>query len=162
MTFEHRSIDNFAVVNAITLDSSGNPVSVLANVASTAAPLGRYRAHRLATRPEEHIHHQLRSNVNHLQNVGVGGTTLAEAGYDSARYDHNLHVTNVTTVSPKLMHEARLSIEWDGETDTPVSTAPQLQVAGAFTGGGSTVGPQQCTRSTSSTTTMPSSTPKTI
>ena len=143
MTLEHRSIDNFAVVNAITLDSSGNPVSVLANVATPQRLwVGTARVD-WQLGPKNTFITSYGANVNHLQNVGVGGTTLAQAGYDSARYDHNLHVTNVTTVSPKLMHEARLSIEWDGENDTPVSTAPQLQVAGAFTGGGSTVGPQQ-------------------
>jgi len=41
------------------------------------------------------------------------------------------------------MHEARLSLKWDGETDNPISTAPQLQVAGAFTSGGATLGPQR-------------------
>ncbi len=41
------------------------------------------------------------------------------------------------------MHEARVSLRWDGETDTPISTAPQVQVAGAFTGGGATLGPQR-------------------
>jgi hypothetical protein len=41
------------------------------------------------------------------------------------------------------MHEARLSLRWDGETDNPVSTAPKLQVAGAFTSGGATLGPQR-------------------
>ncbi len=34
LTLEHRSIDNFAVVNAFTLDSTGNLVNVTANVAT--------------------------------------------------------------------------------------------------------------------------------
>ena len=41
------------------------------------------------------------------------------------------------------MHEARLSFRWNGYNDTPASTAPQVQVAGAFTGGGATLGAQQ-------------------
>jgi hypothetical protein len=51
-----------------------------------------------------------------------------------------LRFTDVTTVSSHLMHEARLSLRWDGETDEPNSTATQVQVAGAFTGGGSNLG----------------------
>ncbi len=76
----------------------------------------------------------------HQENVGAGGTTLAEAAYDSEAYDHNLHLTDVTTISPKLMHEARLGIEFDGKDQTPNSLNPQLQVVGAFTSGGSTSG----------------------
>ena len=41
------------------------------------------------------------------------------------------------------MHEARVSFRWLGNLSSPVSTAPQVQVAGAFTGGGATLGPQQ-------------------
>ncbi len=83
------------------------------------------------------------ANVNDLRNVSVGGTNLAETGYNSSQYEHILRLTDVTTVSPHLMHEARAQFRWDGETDTPVSTAPQVQVAGAFTGGGSTLGNQR-------------------
>jgi Carboxypeptidase regulatory-like domain len=142
VTLEHRSIDNYAAVNAITLDSSGNPVNILANVPTPQRRwIGTSRVDWQLGSKNTFIA-TFGANVNHLQNVGVGGTSLAESGYDSDGYDHNLHITNVTTVSAKLMHEARASVEWDGETDSPISTAPQLQVAGAFTGGGATLGPQ--------------------
>ena len=36
-----------------------------------------------------------------------------------------------------------LSFRWDGETDVPNSTAAQVNVAGAFTGGGATIGQQR-------------------
>jgi hypothetical protein len=48
----------------------------------------------------------------------------------------------VTTVSAKMMHEARFSMRWGGDFYYPRSTAPQVQVAGGFTGGGSTYGAQ--------------------
>ena len=83
------------------------------------------------------------ANVNHLQNLGVGGTSVAETGYDSQTYEHMFRLSDVTTGSARFMHEARLSLRWDGSTDTPQSTAPQVQVAGAFTGGGAAIGPQQ-------------------
>ncbi|MBS1800086.1 MAG: TonB-dependent receptor [Acidobacteria bacterium] len=143
MTLEHRSIDNFAVVNAITLDANGNQTRTVANVATpqrlwigTAKvdwQLGAKNTFIASYSP----------NVNHLRNVGVGGTSLPEAGYDSQQYEHVLRFSDVTTISAHLMHEARLSLKWDGETDNPTATAPALQVAGAFTGGGATLGPQR-------------------
>jgi hypothetical protein len=54
-----------------------------------------------------------------------------------------LRVSDITTASAHLMHEARLSLKWDGETDNPNSSAAQVQVAGAFTGGGATLGAQR-------------------
>ena len=39
-------------------------------------------------------------------------------------------------MSPRLVHEARASLTWKTQTDAPNSTAAQIEVAGAFTGGG--------------------------
>jgi Carboxypeptidase regulatory-like domain len=143
LTLEHRSIDNFAVVNAVTLDSAGNEVNTIANVPTPQRLwLGTARLDWQLGAKNTFIT-SYSANVNHLVNVGVGGASLAETGYDSQRYEHMFRVSDVTTASAHLMHEARLSLRWDGETDTPVSTAPQVQVAGAFTGGGATLGPQQ-------------------
>ncbi|HUZ95189.1 MAG TPA: TonB-dependent receptor [Edaphobacter sp.] len=143
LTLEHRTIDDFAVVNAITLDDQGNQQSTIANVAASqqlwlaTARLG-WQLNEKNTFTASY-----NANVNHSQNVGVGGTSLSETGYSSGTYDHTLRLLNVTTVSPKMMHEARVAFDWTGETDVPTSTAPQVQVAGAFTSGGASIGQQR-------------------
>lgn len=143
LALEHRSIDEFAVVNAITLDSAGSQVSTVANVpvpqllwigsARVDAQLG----------PKNIAFVSYSANVNHLANVGAGGTSLLETGYDSERYDHILRFSDTTTISPSLLHESRVSIDFRGEMDTPNSSAPQVEVSGAFTGGGANIGPQR-------------------
>ena len=54
--------------------------------------------------------------------------------------------TDITLLSAHLMHEARLQLRWDGSTESPNSTAPQIQVAGAFVSGGATGGNQRVAR----------------
>ncbi|HEY4356228.1 MAG TPA: TonB-dependent receptor [Acidobacteriaceae bacterium] len=143
LTMEHRLIDNFAVVNAITLDSAGNAVSTVGNVATPQRLwLGTLRFDWQLT-PKNTFIATYDLNRNHLSNVGVGGTSLAETGYDSQQFSHTLRLTNITTASAQLMHEARLEMDWNGEDDIPASSAAQIQVAGAFTGGGATVGRQK-------------------
>ncbi len=143
LTLEHRRIDNFAVVDAITLDGAGNTVATTANVATPQRLwLGTARLDWQLGAKNTLIA-SYSANVNHLVNVGVGGTALAETGYDSEKYEHMFRLSNITTASVHLMHEARLSLRWDGENDAPVSSSPQVQVAGAFTGGGATLGAQQ-------------------
>jgi Carboxypeptidase regulatory-like domain len=141
LTLEHRSIDNFAVVNAVTsLDASGNPVYTVANVPTPQRLwIGMARTDWQLGAKDTFIA-SYSANNNHLENVGVGGTALAETGYESDRYDNFLRLTNITTISAKLMHETRVGIEFDGETDIANSIAPQIQVAGAFTGGGASIG----------------------
>jgi hypothetical protein len=143
LTLEHRSIDNFAAVNAFTLNGSGDTVSTTANVATPQRLwLGTARLDWQLGAKNTLIA-SYSANVNHLENVGVGGTSLAQAGYGSGKYEHMARLSDVTTASAHLMHEARVSLRWDGENDSPVSTAPQVQVAGAFTGGGASIGSQQ-------------------
>ncbi len=143
LNLEHRSIDNFAVVNAVTLDAGGNQVSTTANVATPQQLWVGLARLDWQVGAKNTLIASYSANVNHLQNVGVGGTALAENGYDSGQYEHMLRLSDVTTASAHLMHEARVSLRWSGETDVPGSTAPQVQVAGAFTGGGATIGPQR-------------------
>jgi hypothetical protein len=143
VTLEHRLTNNFAVVNAVTLDSSGNEVSTVANVPTPQSLWLATARLDWQLGAKNTLIASYSANVNSLQNVGVGGTSLAEAGYDSGQYEHMFRLSAVTTASAHLMHEARLSLRWDGQSDTPDSTAPQLQVAGTFTGGGATIGPQR-------------------
>jgi hypothetical protein len=143
LALEHRSIKNYAVVNAVTVDSAGNLVSTNENVAAPQALwLGTARLDWQLGAKNTFIA-TYSANVNSLQNVGVGGESLAETGYDSGTYEHMFRVSDVTTVSTHLMQEARVSFRWDGETDVPNSDATQVNVAGAFVGGGATIGQQR-------------------
>ena len=143
LTLEHRSIDNDAVVDAITLDSAGNEVATSQNVAAPQRLwLGTARLDWQLGAKNTFIT-TYSANVNHLQNVGVGGESLAETGYDSGTYEHMLRMSDVTTASTHLMHETHVSFRWDGETDVPNSTAAQVNVAGAFVSGGATIGQQR-------------------
>lgn len=143
VNLEHRSIDNVGVVNAVSLDASGNTVSVLDTVPTPQRLwVGQARLDwQLGAKNTFTFTYS--ANVNHLENVGVGGTNLRETGYNSEQAEHVLRFTNLTTISPHLVHEARASLRWNIENQLPNSTGAQVQVAGAFTGGGSTLGAQR-------------------
>jgi hypothetical protein len=143
LTLEHRSIDNFAAVDAITGISAQGYTTTYVNAPTPQRLwLGTARLDWQLGAKNTFIT-TYSANVNHLRNVGVGGLALVESGYDSEQYEHMFRVSDVTTASAHLMHEARASFRWDGETDVPNSTAPQVQVAGAFTGGGASTGAQR-------------------
>ena len=143
LALEHRSIDEFAVVNAISLDANGNQTAIVDNVPTPQRLwIGSSRVD-VQLGPKNIAFASYSANVDHLANVGVGGTTLLASGYDSQTYDHVLRFSDTTTLSPNLLHEARVSIDFRGEIDNPTSDAPQVQVAGAFTGGGAEIGAQR-------------------
>ncbi len=140
-SLEYRRIDDFAVVNAVQLNAAGAQVPVAANVAAPQRLWQPTARVDWQLGPKNTLIVSYTGNSSNLRNVGVGGQTLAESGYDAQSYDHTGRVVDVTTVNAHLMHEARASFRFFGQTETPLSTGPQVQVAGAFTGGGSSSGP---------------------
>jgi outer membrane receptor protein involved in Fe transport len=52
--------------------------------------------------------------------------------------EYALRLTNVQTVNANLLHQTRIGYTWKRTEQTPLSTAPSLQVAGYFTEGGAT------------------------
>jgi Carboxypeptidase regulatory-like domain len=143
LTLEHRIINNFAAVDAFTLNSSGATVETFANVPTPQHLWLATARVSWQLSPRNTFITSYSANANSLQNLGVGGTTLAEAGASQTTYEHMFRVSDVTTFTPHLMHESRLSLRFDGSNATPNSTASSIQVAGAFTGGGASVGPQK-------------------
>ncbi len=140
VNLEHRSIDETVAVNAITLDAGGNQVNTLDTVPIPQRLwVGNARVD-WQLGPKNIAFVSYSANVSHVQNLGAGGQTLRVAGYDSGQQDHTVRASDVTTVSSRLVHEARASFEHFNETDIPNSTGPSLQVAGYFNGGGSPTG----------------------
>ena len=71
-----------------------------------------------------------------VKNHGVGGNVLPSAGTDTQFQEHEINVSHHHLISPHWMNQARFLV---GHYDSPVTSltpAPQIIVAGAFTGGG--------------------------
>ena len=143
LSLEHRAIDTVAVVNAVTLDANGNQVPVNETIAAPQALWNASARVGWQLGPKNTFSATYTANVNSVANMDVGNSTLPEAGRDNTTYEHALRFVNITTARPNLMHEARFALRWVGDLSTPHSTAPQVQVAGAFTGGGANLGAQK-------------------
>ena len=136
LALEHRQIDQFAVINAVTLDGGGNSVATIANVAAPQSLWSGSARVGWLVNAKNNATATYTADVNQLSNVGVGGAVLQEAGYESRQQEHTLRVTNLQTVSARLLHESRVGYTWRYRDDAPHSTAVSLQVAGAFVAGG--------------------------
>jgi hypothetical protein len=136
LNIEHRQINQFAVVNAVSLDDKGNNVTVNANV-PTPQSLWSASA-RIGWMPnaKNNITATYTVGANSFMNLGIGGTTLAESGYNSQQAEHVIRLTDMQTLSARLVHESRVGFTWRNRDDTPLSNTPSLQVQGAFTAGG--------------------------
>lgn len=135
---EKRDIDEFNVVNATTLDSNGNQTPFQQTVeAPQRLWIGSARGDWQIT-PQDVANLSFSAHLNNQGNQGVGGLTLPEAGYSSLVSEYDLRFANTQTLSATLLHETRIGYTWKRTEQTPNSTAPALQVAGYFSGGGAT------------------------
>jgi hypothetical protein len=138
LSLEKRDINEFNVVNAITLDANNNQQALHQAVeAPQRLWIASARADAQIT-PNESIAVSFAANVNNLGNQGVGGLTLAEAGFNRRISEYNLRISNLLILGPHLLNQTRVGYTLKDTEQTPLSTAPQLQVAGFFVGGGST------------------------
>jgi len=76
------------------------------------------------------------------QNVGVGGTVLPEAGYDTTSTEHTVQITDTQILGAKMINETRFQYLRDNSGQTPLSTAIGINVLGDFTRGGGSSGTQ--------------------
>lgn len=138
LALEKRDINEFNVVNATTLGGNGAETPVRQTVAAPqqlwiASARGDWQvtSNDVATLSYS-------ANVDSVGNQGVGGLTLAEAGYSSRVGEYDLRFSNTDTLSTTLLHETRIGYTWKRTEQLPNSIAPSLQVAGYFLGGGAT------------------------
>jgi hypothetical protein len=71
-----------------------------------------------------------------VQNEGVGGTVLPEAGTNTLFFEHEINVGHVYVASPKLVNQLHFLVGHFDRQIHSITQAPQIAVSGAFTGGG--------------------------
>jgi hypothetical protein len=75
-----------------------------------------------------------------LDNQGVGDFNLPSRAYNETQTEHTAQFTETAVVSPHAINETRFQYLRAATRATANSTAPVIDVQGAFTGGGATIG----------------------
>ena len=142
LALEKRDIDEFNVVNAVTLDTNGGLGPNGNGVPSQQTVSAPQRLWIASARgdwqvtPSNVASFSFSANVNNEGNQGVGGLTLADAGYSSLVSEYDLRFHNMQTINPNILHETHIGYSWRRTEQTPLSNTPSVQVAGYFLGGG--------------------------
>ncbi len=83
---------------------------------------------------------RFQSTHNTQQNQGIVNYTLPSAGYNSSAAETTIQVSDTQIVSSKIINEIHFEYQRPTSNETPFSTAPYINVQGAFNGGGSPSG----------------------
>lgn len=140
LDFERREIDDNAVVNATTLDSLLQPVSIRE----------AYVTPQRRTNGSVRVDYQLnarntlvgRFNVlrTNSENSGIGEFTLPSRAFDSTMNGETFQLTDTTTISASAINETRFEYSRTRQDQSAYTLEPALNVLEAFQSGGSTQG----------------------
>ncbi|MDX6695154.1 MAG: hypothetical protein QOF02_2757 [Blastocatellia bacterium] len=138
--FERRETDDNELIVATVLDPSLNIVSVGQAVLvprrnTTFSPRFDYQLNQKNTLVARYSYTR-----SETQNAGIGGFSLPERAFNTANTQQTVQLTETAILTPTVINETRFQYirarsEQDGN-----NTEPTIQVADAFTGGGSQVG----------------------
>ncbi len=131
---------NDAIINAVVLDPSNNPVTLKQAISSTAGTLEFSPRFDLQWGKVQTLSLRYQLERTTSTNAGVGQFALASQGFSSSNTEQVLQFSDAQAYGAKLLNETRFQYIRDRNNQTPQTIAPTLAVQGAFTGGGSNVG----------------------
>ena len=137
---EQRNIGQTAVINALMLDPSLNPVTYRNSILNPTTN----------TEISARIDYQLGQNHtltgryewerNDETNAGLDSFSLPSTGYNSDEREHLLQLTETAILNPKAIHEFRFQYRRSHDVLRGLDSSPTVEVPDAFVGGGSTIG----------------------
>ena len=137
---EHRQIDENAFILATTLDSSFNPVPINQPIPTPQSRLTVRPRLDYSIDPGNTLVVRYQYVNAGLDNLGAGDFNLASRAYNQKQSEHSAQITETAMLSPRAITETRFQYLRAVSRDTAGQTAPAIDVQGAFTGGGATVG----------------------
>jgi hypothetical protein len=137
---DRRDLDEISIINTPALDANFNPIQF-----TQAVPNPRTRTN-LTPRVDYQLssHNTLTVRYQYYreneQNDGIGQFSLPSQGYNSLETEHTVQISDTQTLSERTINETRFQYVRSNTTQTVLDTTPAVNVNGAFTGGGNSLG----------------------
>ena len=144
--FSRRDIDDTAVINATTLDSALNPVTISEAVVTPKAFMNLGPRFDFAVNKNNTLNVRYNLNTQDLKKQGIGGLALASRAYDYSDRLHTLQVTDMAIVNPRTVNEFGFQYIWYFIDQKSANASAAINVLDAFTGGGAQIGNYSFTR----------------
>ena len=136
ITFNRAEEDLDAVVVATLAPTTGDPTGLFQD--NVPAPtretdFSARASHQFGDRHSAYAQYAYQDSSE--QNQGVGGQTLAAAGYNTHYHEDDVIFHIDSTLSPVLLNQLSVVFEHDGGQNQNAVEAPQVSVSGDFVGG---------------------------
>jgi hypothetical protein len=137
---DRRSTNDISIINTPALDSNFNPIQFTQGVENprTRTNLTPRLDYQLTPTNTLTVRYQYYRENEH--NDGIGQSSLPTQAYNSLDTEHTVQISDTQTLGEHVINETRFQYVRSSGTQTVLDTAPSINVSGAFTGGGNTLG----------------------
>jgi hypothetical protein len=135
--FERRDIHDAAVILPQAFSAAGVPVTPVLNPRIRTNFSGRLD-YQLTTNNTVTARYQFTDNSE--KNNGIGQLTLPSLAFNQNTTEHSIQISDSLVLSPRAVNETRFEWERGNNNQTPLSSAPSVNVLGSFVEGGNSAG----------------------
>ena len=136
----NRDVDNNTIVNAIILDQALNPVPFQQEYRIPNHRFSFSQRFDFALNDKNTLVARYSFSRSSVENQGIGGTSLPSRAYHTKNVEHEIRLTETMIINPTTINETRFEYSWEKRDQVGDNSIPTINVAEAFTGGGSQVG----------------------
>jgi hypothetical protein len=138
--FEHRAINENAVILATNLSANLTPQTVNQTVVTPQSRTNVTPRFDYAINASNTLVMRYQYGRTANDNQGVGDFNLSTQAYNQASSEHTFQLTETSILNTTTINETRFQFLRSSSQDSGASNSPVISVQGAFTGGGSPVG----------------------
>lgn len=136
----NREQDSGSTINALVLDSGLNTVPYTRELTIPTRRFSIGPRFDYAINDKNTIVLRYGFTRSRSSNQGIGDFSLPTRAYSTTNLEHEFRGTETAIINAKTVNETRASFQWNKREQTGDNTIPTINVASAFTGGGSQVG----------------------
>ena len=140
LDINNRDVDNNAVVNAIILDPSLQPISFIQDFQVPNRRFSFSPRFDFALNDKNTLVTRYSFFKSSVENQGIGGYSLPSRAYETKSREHELRLTETMIINPTTINETRFEYSWAKRSQEGDNSIPTISVAEAFTGGGAQIG----------------------
>jgi len=136
-----RNVNEFSAINATIIDpTTFLPTQLQESIANprTRTSFSPRVDYQISASNTLTVRYQLTHDSD--QDSGLGSFSLPSVAYNLNETEHTLQISDTQILSPKVVNETRFQFQRETNHQLPLSTAPTIEVQGAFTNGGNSEG----------------------
>jgi Carboxypeptidase regulatory-like domain/TonB dependent receptor len=137
---DRRNTNDISIINTPALDSNLEPIQFTQGVENPRTRTNLTPRLDYQLTPSNTLTVRYQYYRENEQNDGIGQSSLPSQAYNSLDTEHTVQISDTQTLGEHVINETRFQYVRSNATQTVLDLTPSINVSGAFTGGGNTLG----------------------